>query len=834
MGGIKNKLNKLTSRVKILFNNAANNLGSPARGAVERSETEGLTIPLSDYRLISPFSQRGTKSSLPLAKGRQMSVAHRWGRITKYLGIACLSLAILSTLVLNIVSSYSSSNIESNAEPASATLSNDATALANSSSLSMSFSNATGSCTDTSNPANVCMEIPDGGGIATGGHTVELSLGTDNVGYTLTVSSKNDSTDLINNNNNGYIPTIEGDDQALQDKTWGIAVSSKDSVGTDDATWKAMSAIGRPLTLAESDDTVDSATQTVRYGVRIDNPATVLAGEYTADIMYSATVKLPPAPTISGVTPGQIQRPVKIRLNSMISNTVPGFDQTKAYSCYITDKNSVYCGQGYVGQSNGQSMINYAIGFKGLSRVNTDDLDGRVVGLLAQTVMGFDSNEAYTCYLTDKGKVYCGVGRVGQLNGENLLNYAIGFKGLRQIPATSFDGNVTYMISNSVPDTSKDYAYTCYLTDNSSVYCGYGYVGRLNGQDTLEPAIGFRGLSKVDTDSLDGDVVGMAVNTIDEMAYTCYITSAGSTYCNSGYAGQSNGQNMLLYAIGFKGLNQVNTSSLDGKVVKIVTNSIATNYRDYGYTCYLTDAGSVYCGSGYAGQSNGESMLNYAIGFKGLCQVDTSQLDGPIVDIMTNSIEDYGYTCYLTDKGSVYCSGGYGDDSLSTAIGFNGLSKIDASFDGKVVGMMANTIEDTSPLGKQHAYSCYATDVGSVYCSSGYLGQSNGQSMINYAIGFKGLSKIDPAQLDGGVMGKSEYDVSSRLVEIMGSNFNNTNAVYVDYNGNNQQEADEKCIDIQIANDKITCTAPELAAGTYKLHVVDAFGQSASVNITYN
>ena len=45
MGGIKSKLNKLTSRVKTLFNNAANNLGSPARGAVERSETEGLTIP---------------------------------------------------------------------------------------------------------------------------------------------------------------------------------------------------------------------------------------------------------------------------------------------------------------------------------------------------------------------------------------------------------------------------------------------------------------------------------------------------------------------------------------------------------------------------------------------------------------------------------------------------------------------------------------------------------------------------------------------------------------------------------------------------------------------
>ena len=37
----------------------------------------GLTIPLSDSRLTSPFSQRGTiedKQSLPLGKGRQMKV----------------------------------------------------------------------------------------------------------------------------------------------------------------------------------------------------------------------------------------------------------------------------------------------------------------------------------------------------------------------------------------------------------------------------------------------------------------------------------------------------------------------------------------------------------------------------------------------------------------------------------------------------------------------------------------------------------------------------------------------------------------------------------------
>ena len=53
--------------------------------------------------------------------------------------------------------------------------------------ISISFlplPNATGSTCDTSNPANVCMSIPDDGGIATGGHTV--SVRTNNVaGYSL-------------------------------------------------------------------------------------------------------------------------------------------------------------------------------------------------------------------------------------------------------------------------------------------------------------------------------------------------------------------------------------------------------------------------------------------------------------------------------------------------------------------------------------------------------------------------------------------------------------------------------------------------------------------------
>ena len=53
----------------------------------------------------------------------------------KYIGIASLTIAILSILVLNIISSYSSSNIESNAEPVG-----DVSTLANIDPASISIS----------------------------------------------------------------------------------------------------------------------------------------------------------------------------------------------------------------------------------------------------------------------------------------------------------------------------------------------------------------------------------------------------------------------------------------------------------------------------------------------------------------------------------------------------------------------------------------------------------------------------------------------------------------------------------------------------------------------
>ena len=178
MGGIKNKLSKLSNKVKNLLTNSKS---LPVKGGQMTKSSGGLTIPLSDYCLTSPFSQRGTKLSLPLAKGRQMSVAHRWGRIVKYTSLTCLTLAILSTITLNIISSYSTNNIESNAEPVGnvSTLANDSAcdpANTNAEScISLAITSSSSSSSTGGNDANLSLSIPQGGGIATGRHTVEVS-----------------------------------------------------------------------------------------------------------------------------------------------------------------------------------------------------------------------------------------------------------------------------------------------------------------------------------------------------------------------------------------------------------------------------------------------------------------------------------------------------------------------------------------------------------------------------------------------------------------------------------------------------------------------------------
>jgi len=115
----------------------------------------------------------------------------------KYIGIASLTIAILSVIILNLISTYSSSNIESNAEPVGG-----ASTLANidPAGISISISSYPSSSSTGGNNPNLSLSIPQGGGIATGRHTVTVSAGSEIASYGVYLNGGNeeDNTDLVN------------------------------------------------------------------------------------------------------------------------------------------------------------------------------------------------------------------------------------------------------------------------------------------------------------------------------------------------------------------------------------------------------------------------------------------------------------------------------------------------------------------------------------------------------------------------------------------------------------------------------------------------------------
>ena len=141
MGGIKNKLTKQLSKFLPLDRRNASGISSRSTsGQPEVRRSEGGRRSLPDEATKAEgfcFNHSNPQSScgrqLPLRKGaqdllwgqrRQMKSARisiggfdRLVKLTKYTSLACLSLAILSILILNIASSYSSSKVNSNAEP---------------------------------------------------------------------------------------------------------------------------------------------------------------------------------------------------------------------------------------------------------------------------------------------------------------------------------------------------------------------------------------------------------------------------------------------------------------------------------------------------------------------------------------------------------------------------------------------------------------------------------------------------------------------------------------------------------------------------------------------
>ena len=214
MGGIKNKLSKLSNKAKNLFSSLSLTERADERSSSGEVNNKGFRLPSFSQPSKMPDGQiSNTRKSNYLGLYAEKTIGSlRPITLTKYLSLACFSIAILSTLVLNILSSYSNSQILSNAEPVGNNVdSNNASTLANNNNLStcnptntnaescisLSITSSSSSSTSTGgNDANLSLSIPQGGGIATGRHTVTVN--SNNVaGYYVTLTGNAGSPAMV-------------------------------------------------------------------------------------------------------------------------------------------------------------------------------------------------------------------------------------------------------------------------------------------------------------------------------------------------------------------------------------------------------------------------------------------------------------------------------------------------------------------------------------------------------------------------------------------------------------------------------------------------------------
>lgn len=225
----------------------------------------------------------------------------------------------------------------------------------------------------------VDIQSPDSGGIATGRHTVNIQSNSI-AGYIVTVEGSGGSTALSpvdfggsTTTNNHLINPVSGtlaSPSTLSSNTWGMAIPGRGNYSAEavytaglpvanggtnggvenvanqatlrTATFGQIPSKTSAATVIESnqasgDDHDGSAAdmQNIYYGVNTE--PTLQAGEYSTTITYTATVKLPAAPTNLSVSPNSYE------LGSGDSNTVTisaGSGLTSTYKVWIDLNNS--------------------------------------------------------------------------------------------------------------------------------------------------------------------------------------------------------------------------------------------------------------------------------------------------------------------------------------------------------------------------------------------------------------------------------------------------------------------------------------------------------------
>ena len=334
------------------------------------------------------------------------------------------------------------------------------------------------------------------------------------------------------------------------------------------------------------------------------------------------------------------------------------------------------------------------------------------------------------------------------------------------------------------------------------------------------------------------------------------MTDTGRVYCSVAWDGNDAELSAIapdgLITSGRSGWYEVNTSGMNGSVIQMVTGTAPSTYSgwdnpDGRYACYLTSSGSVYCSvAGYDIDTKSIApSLSGSVGGREWQQVNTTGFDGSVLYMSTGAVgstysgwENSGgnYTCYITIKGSVYCSiAGYDLDtsSIAPSVGSVSLSSgtwSKVNFEGmseRVVNMSGGKLGNRYTGGELGYYTCYSTQGAAVYCAvsgyevdtssiapSGQISTSGQWRMIGY---FKGTT-------------------AGTTITLTGNNLSKVTNVYIDTNNNS---ALDEGTDIAVPNLKIisdtelTFTAPSMSAGTYNIIVVNPGNVVPGGTLTY-
>ena len=299
-----------------------------------------LTKKLSKFL---PLDREGGRRSLPdgvinnkvplWLKGNVRRQSDKGIVLTKYLGIACLTLAEASANAL------------------------DPTSI----SISISSHSATG---DTNDP-NLSLSIPQGGGLVAGRHTVSVNAGNEIDSYMVYLNSATENKNLVNNmsansviNSESSGTSYEMPGAGISNNTWGVALPDRyDAMYADRETYESL--ITNPVQSGAGSNYKDTNYPVasiaspndfnypnsigkrktgngynVYYVVRVDDPSTMLAGDYTTNVVYTVIAELK-TPGITSISPNPIRTGTSNRI------TIKGHNLSIVSKVTIDDRGTI-------------------------------------------------------------------------------------------------------------------------------------------------------------------------------------------------------------------------------------------------------------------------------------------------------------------------------------------------------------------------------------------------------------------------------------------------------------------------------------------------------------